>query len=256
MIDEGMSMSSVPKIVHYCWFGGQPLPQSAQKCIASWRKYLPDYEIREWNESNFDVNAIPYTREAYECGKYAFVSDYARFRILYLHGGIYFDTDVEVIRPMDDLVARGAFMGIEQSSASVGINPGLGMAAAPHMELFGSLLAHYANLHFVDEAGVQIPGTVVKHTTDVCCRFGFVAENRMQQVDGVWIYPNDWFNPLDDATGRLTITDNTRSIHLYAKSWVDNYGPFRIWLTRRLHRIFGVYGLQRLKKLLKSELDR
>lgn len=251
MIDESMSMSSVPKVVHYCWFGGKPLPKSAQKCIASWRKYLPDCEIREWNESNFDVNAIPYTREAYERGKYAFVSDYARFYVLYRHGGLYFDTDVEVIRPMDDIVARGAFMGIEQSVESTGVNPGLGLAAEEGMEIYKTILDYYATLHFVDEQGVQFPGTVVKHTTDVLSRYGFVAEDRVQEVAGVTIYPNDWFNPLDDATGRLTVTDNTRSIHHYSKTWIDNYGPCRIWITRRLHRIFGVYGLQRLKKMIK-----
>ena len=100
----------IPKIIHYCWFGRKPLPPLAVKCIESWKKYLPDYTIKEWNEDNFDINIVPYTREAYEVGKYAFVSDYARFYILYHHGGLYFDTDVEVIRPMDDLVGRGAFL--------------------------------------------------------------------------------------------------------------------------------------------------
>lgn len=103
----------IPKIIHYCWFGRGPLPELAQKCIASWKKYLPDYEIKEWNEDNFDVNIIPYTAEAYQAKKYAFVSDYARFWIMYHYGGIYFDTDVEVIRPMDDIVANGNFMGFE-----------------------------------------------------------------------------------------------------------------------------------------------
>lgn len=103
----------IPKIIHYCWFGRGPLPELAQKCIASWKKYLPDYEIKEWNEDNFDVNIIPYTAEAYKAKKYAFVSDYARFWILYQYGGIYFDTDVEVIRPMDDIIERGNFMGFE-----------------------------------------------------------------------------------------------------------------------------------------------
>ena len=102
----------IPKTIHYCWFGRNPLPSLAIKCIASWKKYLPDYEIKEWNEDNFDVNVIPYTREAYAAKKYAFVSDYARFKILYEEGGLYFDTDVEVIKPFDDIIARGAFMGV------------------------------------------------------------------------------------------------------------------------------------------------
>ena len=97
----------IPKIIHYCWFGHNPLPNSAIKCINSWKKFFPDYEIREWNEDNFDVESIPYTAEAYRIKKYAFVSDYARFWVLYHHGGLYFDTDVEVIKPMDDIIERG-----------------------------------------------------------------------------------------------------------------------------------------------------
>ena len=103
----------IPKTIHYCWFGKTPLPTFAKECIKSWRKYLPDYEIKEWNEESFNVNIIPYTKEAYESKKYAFVSDYARFWILYNYGGLYFDTDVEVIKPMDDIIKKGAFMGCE-----------------------------------------------------------------------------------------------------------------------------------------------
>lgn len=98
----------IPKIIHYCWFGGNPLPELAQKCIASWKKFLPDYEIKEWNESNYDVRKIPYIEQAYNAKKYAFVSDYARFDILYQYGGIYFDTDVEVIKPFDEILKRRA----------------------------------------------------------------------------------------------------------------------------------------------------
>lgn len=140
----------IPKIIHYCWFGGNPLPESAKKCIASWRKFLPDYEIKEWNESNFDVNIIPYTAEAYKAKKYAFVSDYARFYILYKYGGLYFDTDVEVIRNMDDIIARGPFMGCEgeakqpmdgsrDKAMTLGVAPILGL----HKEIFD----FYQRLH-------------------------------------------------------------------------------------------------------------
>lgn len=232
-------MASIPKTIHYCWFGHSPLPKSARKCIASWRKFFPDYEIREWNEANFDVNGIPYTREAYERKKYAFVSDYARFYILYHHGGLYFDTDVEVIRPMDDIVARGAFMGMEKM---YGINAGLGIGAAPGHELYREMLDHYAGQHYPDGH------TVMAHTTHVFRRHGFRVKGELQQVLGIWIYPNDYFNPLDDATGRLTVTENTRSIHHYAKTWCDHYPPSRIWATRWLHRVFGVNCFQWLRR--------
>lgn len=128
----------IPKKIHYCWFGRNPLPESARKCIASWHRYLPDYEIIEWNEDNFDVGSIPYTAQAYAANKYAFVSDYARFKILYEHGGLYFDTDVEVIRPMDDIVAAGPFMGFEVNPCTTrpngAVNPGVGMGAVKSME--------------------------------------------------------------------------------------------------------------------------
>ena len=128
----------IPKVIHYCWFGRNPLPPLALKCIESWKKFFPDYEIKEWNEDNFDINIIPYTKEAYEAKKYAFVSDYARFWILYQYGGVYFDTDVEVIKDMRPLVVCGNFMGKEigalmktkNGNEVACVNPGLGLAAS------------------------------------------------------------------------------------------------------------------------------
>lgn len=241
----------IPHIIHYCWFGRKPLPKSALKCIDSWRCYFPNYEIKEWNEDNFDVNSIPYTREAYSVGKYAFVSDYARFKILYEYGGLYFDTDVEVIKNMDDLILQGAFMGIEKDTYTIGVAPGLGLCAEPKMPIYKEIIDHYNGTPFLDEEGKQIPGTVVKHTTDLLVKKGLLLEDKLQQVAEVWIYPNEYFNPLDDATGRLTITSKTRSIHWYSKSWVENYGPIRIWVTRWAHRIFGVNALSGLKRFIK-----
>lgn len=161
----------IPKVIHYCWFGGNPLPKSAQKCIASWRKYLPDYEIKEWNESNFDVNIIPYTAEAYKAKKYAFVSDYARFWILYKYGGLYFDTDVEVIKNMDDIIANGAFMGLEKKQAGatpncVGVAPGLGLGVNPGLGLYKELLDVYDDKHLFSAFG-KIGGTIVDITSKI-----------------------------------------------------------------------------------------
>ncbi len=240
----------IPKTIHYCWFGSNPLPKSAKKCIASWKKFFPDYEIKEWNEGNFDVDSIPYTREAYERRKYAFVSDYARFYILYYHGGLYFDTDVEVIHSMNDIVEQGAFMGIEQDRELIGVAPGLGLGVSPKNNFYKEIISYYETLHYVDEKGIPYPGTVVSHTTQLLQQHGLVLKNELQQVADIWIYPNDYFNPLDDATGRLCMTENTRSIHWYAKTWVDNYGPVRIWVTRWIHRIFGIDSLQWWKRFI------
>lgn len=243
----------IPKIIHYCWFGRNPLPESAIKCINSWRTFFPDYEIKEWNEDNFDVNIIPYTKEAYEARKYAFVSDYARMWILYHYGGLYFDTDVEVIKSMDDIVERGPFMGIEVEAMSGDyplVAPGLGLGVNPGLGLYKEILDYYAPLHFLCADGSLNQVTIVKHVTNVLVNNGLKQTNELQQVAGVWIYPIDFFNPLNDNTGELAITKNTRSIHWYTKSWLKKRNPLLNWLIRRIHRYFGNDSLSWLRKLL------
>ena len=241
----------IPNVIHYCWFGSNPLPDSALKCIASWRKFLPDYEIKEWNEDNFYVNIIPYTAEAYEAKKYAFVSDYARFWILYHYGGLYFDTDVEVIKPMGDIIERGPFMGVEVPSKDGSlplVAPGLGLGAEQQMVLYKEILAYYNSLHFLDDEGKPNEVTVVRHNTNILQQYGLQPTNEIQQVAGVWIYPCDYFNPFDDFTGSLVKTANTRTIHWYTRTWSDS-PDWRITLSRWSHRFFGM-GLHRLKSLL------
>ena len=240
----------IPKIIHYCWFGRNPLPESALKCIASWRKFFPDYEIKEWNEDNFDVNMIQYTKEAYEAKKYAFVSDYARFWILYKYGGIYFDTDVEVIKTMDDIVERGPFMGIEVPSENgtyPKVAPGLGLGVTQAHPLYKVLLEMYETLRFKNEDGTLNQKTIVIYNSEVLRENGLNPTNELQEVAGVWIYPDDYFNPLDSLTGRLELTENTRSIHWYMGSWSDKGQLYR-WLSRMFHRLFGT----RLSKLMRK----
>ncbi len=247
----------IPKTIHYCWFGRNPLPESAQKCIASWRKFFPDYEIKEWNEDNFDVNIIPYTREAYQAKKYAFVSDYARFWILYHYGGLYFDTDVEVIKPMDDIIERGPFMGIEVP-AKIGsipqVAPGLGLGVNPSLGLYKTILDTYATFNFKNTDGSLNQKTIVAYTTEILTENGLRHTNDMQQVAGVWIYPVDYFNPLDSLTGKLRMTENTRSIHWYMNSWSDTSKLYK-WLSKLSHRLFGTH-LTKVKSVLKRLLGR
>ena len=218
---------SIPKVIHYCWFGGNPLPEMARKCIASWQKYLPDYEIKEWNEGNFDVNQAPYVAEAYRLRKFAHVSDYARFWILYHYGGIYFDTDVEVIRPLDDILARGSFMGFECQEGTPYDNPngnmaaGLGMGVPKGHPYLRQMVDYYNHIHFVRWNG-KSTGNVTPHATQ------FLDFEHKQVLDGgivfvsnVLIYPVDYFCPLNYYTKKLVITENTRTIHHYMASWVD-----------------------------------
>lgn len=214
----------IPKVIHYCWFGRNPLPPLAIKCIDSWKKYLPDYEIKEWNEDNFDVNIIPYTAEAYKSKKYAFVSDYARFWILYKYGGLYFDTDVEVIRPMDDIIAKGAFMGGENESRPnrpLLVAPGLGLGANPGMPLYREILNKYECLSFLNADGSLNLNTVVYIVTDILKEKGLQEINEIQHVNDCAIYPKEYFAPIDTEGGRLTITGNTVCIHHYAASWMS-----------------------------------
>ena len=243
----------IPKIIHYCWFGRNPLPESAIKCINSWKKFFPDYEIKEWNEDNFDVNIIPYTREAYEAKKYAFVSDYARMWILYHYGGLYFDTDVEVIKNMDDIVARGPFMGIEVEYSEgriMSVNPGLGLGVMPQHSLYKDILDYYNTINFIKDDGSYNLFAIVRITTMILKNNGMKCSNMMQEVAGIWIYPKDYFNPFDDNTGKLVITENTCSIHWYTKTWMNKQNPLRTWLVRRIHRCFGNNSLAWLKRLL------
>ena len=256
----------IPKIIHYCWFGRGPLPELAQKCIASWKKYLPDYEIKEWNEDNFDVNIIPYTAEAYQAKKYAFVSDYARFWILYQYGGIYFDTDVEVIRPIDDIVERGNFMGFETdpkpqlnddaSEASVapglglGVNPGLGLGVNPGLGIIKKMLDFYEGKHFVHEAVMRNQITVVHIATQVLRENGLKNVGGIQEVAGCFIYPSEYFCPINVTTGRIHVEKNTRTIHHYAGTWVDKKFSMKEILKRFLPE-FLVLALINIKNKIK-----
>ena len=234
----------IPKVIHYCWFGGNPLPKDAEKCIASWRKYCPDYEIKQWNESNFDLNCCDYVKEAYQAKKWAFVSDYARFWILYHYGGLYFDTDVEVIKPMDDLIEKGSFMGEEaglpdnNSECNPGLGlaaaPGLGLAAAPGLGLYKEILDYYEQQHFLNPDGSNNLLTVVDRTTEILKLHGFKGDGSIEEVDGVFIYPPEYFCPMNYRTEKITITKNTRSIHHYSATWQSSYGRFKTKLQHML----------------------
>lgn len=242
----------IPKIIHYCWFGGKPLPKSAEKCIASWKKYLPDYEIKRWDESNFDVNAIPYTREAYAACKYAFVSDYARFWILYHYGGVYFDTDVEVIRPIDDIINRGGFLGVESNRNGIyTVNPGLGFAATQGTAVIGEMVNLYSTFHFINTDGASDLKNIVEITTDYLSSKGLQNTDEIQDCCGFTIYPKDYFCPIDYDTRELKITENTRTIHHYAESWVPRSTRFKNALSRLFGKRF-MSCLIRIKAFVKK----
>ena len=238
----------IPKIIHYCWFGNKELPPLAKKCIASWRKFLPDYEIKEWNEDNFDVNSIPYTAQAYKHKKFAFVSDYARFKILHKYGGIYFDTDVEVIKPIDDILEKGAYFGLEQDfKERLACNPGLGFASSPGSVLLREMLERYKNLAFEQSDGSLNKKTIVEHFSEMLLARGLQPISGIMEFEGAYIYPPSFFCPKPSEFGKIQITENTRTIHHYAASWIGKKQRF----ANLLIRIFGKKAIMKLWNLIK-----
>ena len=218
----------IPKIIHYCWFGRGEMPDSAKKCIASWHEFMPDYEYKLWNEDNFDVNAVLYTKEAYEARKYAFVSDYVRLWALNNEGGVYLDTDVEVFKPFDDLLGFDAFVGFEGSKhLPVGTCV---MASKANGHWVGEMLEAYRDRHFILENGSCDLTTNVQFITARIRERGFEPNGKEQDYKDLHVFPVDYFSPRQ-TTGEYLRTTNTYCDHLGTGSWTDQDIP---WKTRIL----------------------
>ena len=220
----------IPKVIHYCWFGGNPLTESAKACIDSWRRYCPDYEIIEWNESNFDVTQNDYCREAYEAKKWAFVSDYARLWAIYEHGGIYMDTDVEVVRPLDSLLKHKAFMGFEDDAfISTGMF-GMDLRNA----FVATALGAYKERHFRLKDGIFDITTNVRSMTKILVEcYGLQSNGKKQMIsDDIIIYPMEVLSAKSFRTGWILRDDTTYTIHHYAASWFNEEEKRRMELRR------------------------
>ena len=193
------------------------MPPLAQQCIDSWKKYLPDYVIKEWNEDNFPLDYNDYVKEAYEAKKWAFVTDVVRLYALVTEGGIYMDTDVEVLKPLDGLLQYEAVSGFEDKTH---IPTGL-MASEAHQPLFEELLSDYNGVHFLSNDGTLDTTTNVTRITRTCTKYGFIPNNQKQTVNGFTLLPNDYLCPKDYNTKKITITHNTLTIHHFDGSWVS-----------------------------------
>lgn len=202
-------------MIHYCWFGGNPLPELAQKCIASWKKYCTDYEIVRWDETTFDLHYNDYVWEAYQAKKWAFITDVVRLYALVNTGGIYMDTDVEVLKPLDDLLHYHAVSGFESANS---IPTGL-MASEKGFPLFQRLLHDYDGAHFVLPDGMLDTTTNVVRITNQCLQSGLVLNNQLQTIEGFTLFPNDYFCPKDYVTRAIRLTENTYTIHHFDGSW-------------------------------------
>lgn len=207
----------IPKKVHYCWFGRGEMPELAIKCIDSWKKHLPDYELILWNEDNFDIHSNQYVKEAYEAKKYAFVTDYVRLHVLYNHGGIYMDTDVEVLKSLDRFLEHGAFTGCENEEMCVTGT----MGAEKGHEWIKSLLMYYEGRNFLLPDGSHDKTTNTKTITNTTInKFGWIPKDTHQILKGdLNIYPFDFFCAKNFKTGEIEITNNTYTIHHFSGSW-------------------------------------
>ena len=225
----------IPKVIHYCWFGGNPLPDDVKQYIESWRKYCPDYEIKEWNEQNFNLDMYPYAREAYDNRKFAFVADIVRLYACYNEGGIYLDTDVEVIKNLDCFLEHEAFSGFESTTY---IQTAL-MACRKGFPLFKELLDEYNSLHFIKSDGSLDLTTNVVRITNTCSKYGFIPNGEYQIIKGFTLYPSDFFCPKDWKTGKINCTKNAYIIHHFAGSWLTEEQKKRHKFQQKIEKIFG-----------------
>lgn len=241
---------SIPKIIHYCWFGGNEKPKKVNKCIESWKKFMPEFEIIEWNESNFDINALQYTKQAYEMKKYAFVSDVARLNALNTYGGIYFDTDVEVFKNFTPLLNEKCILGFEEEEY---IATSM-MAAEPNNTLINRFLKIYDNISFLDEEGNIIEGTNVSKLTDLLVEKGLKRENIYQKLDdNISIYPKEYFSPYVYPYGIYQITDNSYCVHHFFVSWQSKTVLLKRYLKMVIAKLIGLDNTKKIRKLFVKE---
>mgnify|MGYP003320684427 CR=1 FL=1 len=231
----------IPKIIHYIWFGGKPLPKLAKKCIKSWKKYCPDYKIMRWDENNFDINMFQYTKEAYESKKWAFISDVVRLYVLVNYGGIYMDTDVEVIKPLDEFLRHKAFSGFEDS---VHIPTGI-MACEKGNPIFKELLGDYKGRAYILANGKTDTTTNVVTITNLCLKLGLEQNDNFQIINGFALYPHDWFCPKNCMTNQIELTENSHTIHHFAGSWLDK----KIIKRKKYYDFFVKIGARNPSKL-------
>lgn len=208
----------IPKKIHYMWLGKQKIPDKLQKCIDSWRRFCPDYEIIRWDESNYDIRKTAYMKEAYEAGAYGFVPDYARLDILYNNGGIYMDTDVEIRKSLDPLLCQEAFCGVEKWQI---VNFGGCSGAVKGHHMLKKFLDARASIPFLDKDGKKNRMTCGFYDTKVAIEYGYVLDGTTQNIGGMNIYASDYFHPYDYMSGKINCTENTYSVHWFNGGWLD-----------------------------------
>ena len=238
-VSTNQGLNLIPKVINYCWFGGADKPDCIKKCIESWSRLCPDYKIVEWNEDNFDIGFCKYCKEAYESHMWAFVSDVARLKIIHDYGGIYLDTDVELIKNLDELCCLEAYAGFQDDRL---VATGLGFGATKGHPVINFLLDGYIDRAFVLENGAFDRTPCPEVDTRLMIELGLKQDGSRQELEGMTILPSDYLCPINFETGELTLTDHTVSIHHFDGTW---YGP----IEKIKRAVKGVIPLPLLKWL-------
>lgn len=233
----------IPKIIHYCWFGRGPMPELALRCIESWHKYMPDWEYKLWNEENFDIQSVPYVKEAYEARKFAFVTDYVRLYALQTEGGVYMDTDVEILKPLDDLMHLSAFTGYEGSKYRPPVT-GL-MASEAGGEWVTEQIESYKDAHFIKPDGTFDTTTNTVRISSIMKQNGFNTDGKYQVYKDMHVFPTDYFCPRQ-TTGEYLRTENTYCDHHFMGTWS---GQKKGGWKSKIEKIIGKNNMIKLIKL-------
>ena len=233
----------IPKIVHYCWFGGKEKPEKVKKCIESWKNILKDYQIIEWNEDNFDVMEMQYTKEAYEAKKYAFVSDVARLKALYKVGGIYLDTDVEVLKTFDEILGNKCIFGMEERNYVATSF----MACEQGFPLVREFYNEYRKRSFTENLQNGNLTTNVQRLTEILVKKGFIKTNMLQKIGDIVVYPREYFSPYDYINCIDLRNEDSICIHYFYVTWQSKSVRFKKMCKRILGKVFGKERMDRLR---------
>ena len=233
----------IPKVINYCWFGKKDLPADVKKCIDSWKKFCPDYKIVRWDESNFDVEAHEFTKKAYESKNWAFVSDYARLKVIYDNGGIYLDTDVELIKNIDFLLENKGYFGVQQEGNYIAT--GLGFGSIKGNKIVKDMLNIYDSITFDEKNKMSIACPILN--TIPLEKYGYKYEDRIQDINGCIIFPHKYFDPIAPGNAKYLLCDDTISIHHYTASWTK----LNQRIKRKIIRVIGVNIIIKIKERIK-----
>lgn len=236
----------IPKIIHYCWFGNKPMPERELRCMESWSKYLPEFKIMRWDEESFDINSSTFVRQAYDMKKWAFVADLVRLWALKNYGGIYLDTDIEILRPFDELLHYKAFGGFETDNV---VQTGV-IGSEANGEFINIIFNHYINASFVNQDGSLNTKPNSAIFAEILQKHGISTENIRSSNDLIELFPSEYFCPIEQATWEIKPTDNTYCIHYLSGSWLPYSDRLKRHIKTIVGKLFGFDFVEKLRNLI------